>query len=766
MSPEADRGDGRVFGWPRQGSVLSAPRGRLAVAVALTLALWWPRSATSYDYGLPIHVSSEEDIYELYATGELTEEETQRLVTLFNSKLDLNRASAEALYNLPDVTMDLAEAIVTYREEVGYFRNFDQVAEVPGMTQAILEEIEPFARVRFRIRLKLPATGSVKTRVAYEFGNRPEQVDPDDPPSLGASYRPSELGLDTLPSAYVRVRASDGERVETGLLASVGEGIVSFTFDEASMAYWVDWGRPLLELNKAYLFLHRGDWDIIAGNYGAGFGERLVFDETRRLNPDGLYIDDEINGTTEFSTPQRLFGVGVTYRGIELGPTAVEVTGFLSREAMDVFQYNLVLEPREGTDDESTVVHLGELKLMQQTIPGAYTEQLAGGHVTARLDERNYVGVTGYYSQVFLPYTDVPFHLSYGAPSDRNRFGAVGLDFGAELWQVQLNGEGALMDNGAGAVYLQSILDLEQGEVLGSFRAYGQEFDNPHSRGFADADVYERERDRDETGFYLRGLYRITPWLRVRGSVNRWYRPSQDVNRLALTGRLSVLPSRTWDVALYGTWKDKNLSVGGRTRCYQGDRGECWEDVPVDQQVTDSSFEQEYTGTVLESSEGNGARAQLMIRVKTTALPRTRVTVFYKRTYMDDHDMYLNADGTLSPGWRVGQQAWLKTRLTPAPNTFLTFRIRYVDEDVYGDKGERAWDAYLDLARRIPRRRKYSLRYMIYQALPGHLDYENACCGDWATTSCLEEVAAGTYDPLGPPGPLEHALLATFETRF
>ncbi len=722
--------------------------------------------AQGYDYGLRIDVSSEEDIYELYATGELSEADTERLIALFNNKVDLNRASVEELYNLPDVTMDLAAAIVSYREEEGYFRRFAQVASVPGMTEDILAQIAPFSKVRFRIKLEVPATGTVKTRAAYTFGNRPEQVDPENPPSLGASYRPDELGLDTLPSAYVRVRAETESRIETGVLLSVGEGIASFTFDEATMAYWVNWGRPLFELHKAYVMYHEGSWDIIVGNYGVGFGERLVFDETRRLNPDGIYTDDEINGTTEFSTPQRLFGVAATYRGLELGPSTVEVTGFVSRQAYDVFQYNLALEAREGTDASSTVVRFGDLKLMQQTLPNAYTEQLAGAHVSARLDERNYVGLTGYYSQVLLTYTDTPFHLNYGAPQDRNRFGAVGMDFGAELWRVQINGEGALMDNGAHAVYLRAIADLEQGEVLGSVRAYGEQFDNPHSRGFADADVLMRERDRDEVGFYLRGLYRLTPWLSLRGSVNRWYRPSLDVSRLALTGRLGVRPSRDWDVALLGTWKDKDLSLDGRSRCYQGGSGACWEGVPVDEEVVDSSFEDDYVGTIVDSSEGNGVRTQLGLRVKTTALPRVQVIGFYKRTYMDDHYLYLFPDGTLDYGWRVGQQVWGKIKVSPLRDTFVTLRLRYVDEDVYGDKGERLWDGYLEVARRVPRKYRYSLRYMIARGLPGHLTYETACCGEWATTSCLEAMAAGTYDPLGPPDPFEHAFVATAEVRF
>ncbi len=739
---------------------------RLAGVTALMLAFVWPRGAVAYDYGLAIHVSSEEDIYELYATGELTEEETERLITLLNDKIDLNRAGVEELYNLPDVTMELAEAIVSYREERGYFRSFEQVASVPGMTGDILAQVAPFCKVRFRIKLEIPLGGTVKTRVAYEFGNRPEQVDPDDPPSLGSSFRPDELGLDTLPSAYVRVRASTNDRVEAGVLASVGEGIASFVFDEASMAYWVDWGRPLLELHKAYVVLHQGAWEVIAGNYGVGFGERLVFDETRRLNPDGLYTDDEINGTTAFSTPQRLFGIGATYRGIELGPSTVEVTAFLSREAMDIYQYNLALEPREGSDDSSTVVHFGDLKLMQQTLPDAYTEQLAGAHVTARLDERNYVGLTGYFSKVFLPYSDVPFHLNYGAPRDRNRFGAVGLDFGAELWRVQLNGEGSLMDNGAAAVYLQTIADLDRGEVLASFRSYGVDFDNPHSRGFADADVLERERDRDEIGFYVRGLYRLTPWLSARGSVNRWYRPSLDVSRLALAGRIGVSPKRSWDLAFLGSWKDKDLSLSDRSRCYQGSSSSCWEGVPVEEDAVTSSFEEDYAGTVVESSEGNGARAQIGVRAKTTAIPRTRLTAFYKRTYMDDHYQYLTPADVLEYGWRVGQQVWVKGQVFPFRDTFVTLRLRYVDEDVYGDKGERVWDAYLEFGQRVPRRYRYSVRYMITRGLPGHLTYETACCGEWATASCLEAKAEGTYDPLGPPEPFEHALIATFETRF
>lgn len=60
--------------------------------------------------------------------------------------VDLNRAPATELANLPGVGQKLAEAIVDYREEHGAFAAADDLLNVGGIGEAKLKAILPFLR--------------------------------------------------------------------------------------------------------------------------------------------------------------------------------------------------------------------------------------------------------------------------------------------------------------------------------------------------------------------------------------------------------------------------------------------------------------------------------------------------------------------------------------------------------------------------------------------------------------------------------------------
>lgn len=59
--------------------------------------------------------------------------------------VDLNTAGVEELMNLPmaNIPESLAKAIVEYRKENGPFNTPEELANVPGMTNDYLEEINP-----------------------------------------------------------------------------------------------------------------------------------------------------------------------------------------------------------------------------------------------------------------------------------------------------------------------------------------------------------------------------------------------------------------------------------------------------------------------------------------------------------------------------------------------------------------------------------------------------------------------------------------------
>ena len=62
--------------------------------------------------------------------------------------LDLNRATAEELVELPGIGPVLAERIVAFREEHGPFRSVEDLLQVSGIGEATLEALRPYITVQ------------------------------------------------------------------------------------------------------------------------------------------------------------------------------------------------------------------------------------------------------------------------------------------------------------------------------------------------------------------------------------------------------------------------------------------------------------------------------------------------------------------------------------------------------------------------------------------------------------------------------------------
>ena len=62
--------------------------------------------------------------------------------------LDLNRATASELDGLPGISPTVAERIVQYRTERGYFASVEQLDSVKGIGPALLAKVRPRVKVR------------------------------------------------------------------------------------------------------------------------------------------------------------------------------------------------------------------------------------------------------------------------------------------------------------------------------------------------------------------------------------------------------------------------------------------------------------------------------------------------------------------------------------------------------------------------------------------------------------------------------------------
>lgn len=58
--------------------------------------------------------------------------------------IDINKADAETLTQLPGIGPKTAEAILAYRKDIGQFKSLEELTEVKGIGPKKLEKIRPF----------------------------------------------------------------------------------------------------------------------------------------------------------------------------------------------------------------------------------------------------------------------------------------------------------------------------------------------------------------------------------------------------------------------------------------------------------------------------------------------------------------------------------------------------------------------------------------------------------------------------------------------
>ncbi len=696
-------------------------RGHPAAALVALLGLLWALPAAAYDYSTTIRIDSEEDLDELYYAGLIDEEEYEQLVELLHNPLDVNVASREELYGLPGVSQTAAAAIVRHREMVGPFESEFQLISLPGIGDEVYEQIRPFLEEMPPIHRKTPVKGVLTLR----GGKTLEQIDPIENDSVNRTHQPEDLGFGQIPDFYLRGQVTVDRWLELGFLGLAQEEIARVHYDPASHDFVAGWGAPVFELDKAFISAKGSGGSGIVGSYSAGFGRRLTFDVTQRAEPHGWYRDLQVQGEESFSPPQRLFGGAARLTALRFGRSSLDMTLFGSSRLYDLYQYHMGFDTG-GEDTDSPRIYMqdqdGQLQRMGWlTMPNVYREDLVGGNVTFRINNRSHVGVTGYVAHIDKTVIEGvddndEWLFRYRIPN-RDYFGAVGADFMFGLGMLALSGEYSHDDKTGNALLLQANLSRPRLDLDLVFRHYDTDWSNPHSRGVAQSDVYEGARARDETGFRFKGYGSPLPWLQLRGTADIWERPSTGLWNLQLYGKVDVLPTDQLRLAAFTRWTNKDLARNGRGWEYGGSS-------ELDQWQTDSASR--YDDVEPEDwyeTEGHGAKTQVGGQLDVEYIPATHLTLYYQRYYEDVADAvtYPTGDGPCEPWFQVGNYFWVKARVRPGKMTTLTWRFKYLDEDVHGDRGERSFETYLQFEQKVGRPPRPRMKFVIRGTLGRYL---------------------------------------------
>jgi len=70
----------------------------------------------------------------------------QQASSLSEGSLDINSATPELLAAIPGIGQQISEAIVKYREGNGAFKNIQELLNIEGIDEGLIEKIGPFLK--------------------------------------------------------------------------------------------------------------------------------------------------------------------------------------------------------------------------------------------------------------------------------------------------------------------------------------------------------------------------------------------------------------------------------------------------------------------------------------------------------------------------------------------------------------------------------------------------------------------------------------------
>lgn len=716
---------------------------RTATILSVLLA---PLTATSTalanEYETFIDIETEEDLYDLQVEGQIDEDTFTTLRELYQRGVDLNNADRELLYSLPNLSYQEVDAILAYRAEVGFIENPAALVVNGVLPEEKVAAIAPFLIVSKPEKSLLGVKGFVQTQTRWS------QED------------------DQFPPMSLRTRVDTARNIRVGAAAFVTRNrLGDVVYDPGRDALTAEDNEPRPYLPKAYVHLDDQDYAIIAGTYRIGFGQRLTFDVTSQLDPNGFYGDDEVfrdsdltnackqsagelptGPCTRFSSDpsspvtyispdyrwrDSMLGVAVGLKDMALGGgKSLQVYGFGSYQPKGIYQYELWDRGKcsDPNDDDSQmnldcgapdVYRTGDdpfaptSEFSFQTLPNMYAEMIGGGNVTVRLNRRAHVGVTGYGAYVnwltegidldFQEWSRTPYGGPFGAVGVNGAYGFDKYDFFIEVarsFDSQPETDlGDTSGGGFGAV-LRQVTSWDKNEVEASLRYYDAAFNNPYARPISAPDEFNGLRARDEVGARLRATSRLKKRFSVRGNLDVWRAPDEEVTEGIFYVRGDADLTKVWGVGVWTLYQNKGLGRNvadgeggdGVARCFF------------------ISVEENLDGEPIPCS---GQKYQATGRVRWRPNDKIWASLQYTHEVVDDDDL-------MDAGTRFRQDVSGTAIVTakPANRVRLRSRARYFFEDI-ADNGrlEQSIWVNLDATYRLREKDRLRVRYDYFDFL-------------------------------------------------
>ncbi len=537
---------------------------RTAILACLAVLLG-TRPAAAIPYETFIDIDDQSDLEDLLASQDITQDTYDQLLDLLSRGVDLATANRSELYSLPNLTYDDVDKIIAYRElQKGIVRDPSDLVAAGALSPEKLLAISVF------------------------IVNRPPG---ENPMNLHGWVRVMSriAASDKLaPPGFLRARFTAYKHLSAGVaLTTTRLKIGDPTYDENRNALIADDRSYQFHAPKAFIKWETEDLAAIVGSFRAGFGQKLIFDNSSDYTPNGIYLDDqlfygpdldrdckkstgELAGTPcptdvpqkyvtpDFAWRDALFGVGLGVKKLEIaGAGWLQMFGWASASTRSIYQYELVDsslcdDPHDTSPEcKAPPVYVrpdgNPLQVAPafayQTLPNVFGEKLVGVNLAYFADRRNSVGVTAYGASEtnlvkgvaldFQEWSRYPTGRQFGAAGANFTFGRDWLDISGEAGLnvntvVDPNGRDAtdrVLAGGGPAAILRMTATKKKEELELVARYYDIDFENPYGRPIAQADEFDGQRARDEAG--LRARYvKTTKRYSLRALVDVWVPPS------------------------------------------------------------------------------------------------------------------------------------------------------------------------------------------------------------------------------------------------
>lgn len=678
-------------------------RGGLALLFIVAAA----SSARATPYETFIDVEDQADLDDLLASGDITTDTYNELLEILTNGVDLNSADRAALYALPNLTYEDVDAIIAYRDaQRGVINDPAGLVAAGALTEDKLLAISAFIVVR-------PADSRLKLRGFAQAMTR---------------YAPSDADSDyETPPFASRGRFGAFKYLKFGYAATISRlQLGDPVYDPNREALIADKPDMQVHVPKAYVAWENDDVSLIAGSYRAGFGQRLVFDNTGRYSSNGFTPDDQLYFSADLSTQcresgaelpspclgderyryvtpdwrwsQGLFGVGAGLKKVAVGTGWLQLYGWASSARRSIYQYELydrnkcvddLGRPRDPYDDSDAncaappvfVRPDGDLldpttRHSFQTLPNVFRENLAGLNIGYFADRRNSVGLTGYYAKEqnlldgvdldFQEWSRYPIGRVFGAGGVNFAFGRGPIDvFGefAYTYDKQPDPDGPLEGGGGPGAVLRITHTVKRQEIEAVFRYYGIDHENPYARPISQADELDGSRARDEVGGRVR-FTQTDKLYAVRAAVDLWT-PLLPMQTDSILGEeRAQLKLDSYVRADVRT--SQEIWAGLWLRYQDKDLGEGGKD-----ECFEISTEENEMG---ETIPCQGRQLTTTARMKYAYNRRLNFTGQVEHQLLDDNLV------TMGEKFRQDFSLWFIALWHPMPGTRLRFRARYLDE--------------------------------------------------------------------------------------